>query len=141
MASYPDTSSPAMPEDVAVVGLSCRFSGGATDPSKFWDLLYERRSVYFKVPRDRSNADAFHHASGEKAHTLRTAGGHFLRCDAAHTPFFGITSNEPKASDPAARMLLQLSRAASCVPGPAIKRINSGSGFGRKKMENSTLDL
>ncbi|KIX96006.1 uncharacterized protein Z520_08261 [Fonsecaea multimorphosa CBS 102226] len=110
MGSCSDTSSPVMPEDIAVVGLSCRFSGGATDPSKFWDLLYERRSGYSKVPSDRFNVDAFHHASGEKAHTLRTAGGHFLQCDPAEfdAPFFGITSNEAKAIDPAARMLLEV---------------------------------
>lgn len=41
MGSLPvgDSSS----SDIAVVGLACRFPGGATNPTKFWDLLHERR--------------------------------------------------------------------------------------------------
>lgn len=33
-------------EDIAVIGLSCRFPGGASDASKLWDLLSEKKCKY-----------------------------------------------------------------------------------------------
>lgn len=29
--------------DIAVIGLACRFPGGASDPQKFWELLSNKR--------------------------------------------------------------------------------------------------
>jgi len=37
--------------EIAVIGLSCRFPGGATNPAKFWDLLAEKKcKSYFFEP-------------------------------------------------------------------------------------------
>lgn len=34
--------------DIAVIGLSCRFPGGASDAEKFWELLYNKRCEWEK---------------------------------------------------------------------------------------------
>lgn len=32
--------------DIAVIGLACRFPGGASDAEKFWELLYNKRCEF-----------------------------------------------------------------------------------------------
>jgi zearalenone synthase (highly reducing iterative type I polyketide synthase) len=31
--------------DIAIIGLSCRFPGSASDPEKFWELLSNKRCM------------------------------------------------------------------------------------------------
>ncbi|KAH8819280.1 putative polyketide synthase [Xylogone sp. PMI_703] len=97
------------PSDIAVVGLACRFPRGASNATKFWDLLYHKRSAFTKTPKSRYNTDAFHHPS-DKLNTLSALGGHFLEDDvtAFDAPFFNITTQEALAMDPTARMLLEV---------------------------------
>ncbi|MDP7340221.1 MAG: beta-ketoacyl synthase N-terminal-like domain-containing protein, partial [Vicinamibacterales bacterium] len=40
-------------EPIAVVGMGCRFPGGATSPDRFWELLRDGRDGVGDVPRDR----------------------------------------------------------------------------------------
>ena len=46
-------------EPIAVVGMACRFPGGANDPKSFWKLLSQGVDLHSKVPRDRWCADEF----------------------------------------------------------------------------------
>jgi acyl transferase domain-containing protein len=117
-------------DEIAVVGLACRFPGGASNPTKFWDLLAERKCMFVltsppqnpstgadldtkaahsEAPSSRYNASAFHHPA-DKLNTLSCRGGHFLEGDVAafDAPFFNITAQEAKAMDPTARMLLEV---------------------------------
>ncbi|KAF2811619.1 putative polyketide synthase [Mytilinidion resinicola] len=111
--------------DIAVVGLACRFPGGASNSTKFWDLLYERKSAYSEVPQSRYNAKAFHHPGGDKLNTLSCTGGHFLEQDASafDAPFFNITAHEAKAMDPTARMLLEVTYEALENAGLPIENL------------------
>ena len=47
-------------EPIAVVGMSCRLPGDASDAQKLWELLKEGRSAWSKTPKDRFNQEAFH---------------------------------------------------------------------------------
>ena len=38
------TGIPGTAKPIAIVGMSCRFPGGVTNPSKFWDMLAEGRN-------------------------------------------------------------------------------------------------
>ena len=45
---------------IAIVGMSCRFPGGAECPETFWDLLRNGSSSWSPIPEERFNAKAFH---------------------------------------------------------------------------------
>ena len=45
---------------VAVVGMACRFPGGANSPEQFWELLQAGGSGLVDVPPERWNVDAFY---------------------------------------------------------------------------------
>ncbi len=46
---------------LAIVGMACRFPGGANNPAEFWELLREGRDAITEVPENRWNAARFHH--------------------------------------------------------------------------------
>lgn len=52
-------------EPIAVVGMSCRLPGDASDTQKLWELLIQGRSAWSKTPKDRFNQEAFHDPSAE----------------------------------------------------------------------------
>lgn len=54
-----------IPEPIAVVGSSCRLPGGASTPSKLWELLKEPRDILREVPKSRFNVKGFYHPDGE----------------------------------------------------------------------------
>lgn len=58
---------------IAIVGMSCRFPGGATDTEKFWNLVAEGRSAWSKVPESRFNVDAFYHPNSERTNAVSSA--------------------------------------------------------------------
>lgn len=54
------------PVPIAVIGMSCKFAGEATDPEKLWRICEERRSAWSRVPSSRFNLDGVYHPNGEK---------------------------------------------------------------------------
>lgn len=51
---------------IAIVGMSCRFAGNATSPSKLWDLCVEGRDCWSPIPEDRFDINAWHHEDPQK---------------------------------------------------------------------------
>ncbi len=66
--SFSDPGDGVMP--IAIVGMSCRFPGGVSDPESFWKLVSEGRSAWSKVPASRFNADAFYHPNSDRTDTV-----------------------------------------------------------------------
>jgi acyl transferase domain-containing protein/NADP-dependent 3-hydroxy acid dehydrogenase YdfG/pimeloyl-ACP methyl ester carboxylesterase len=101
---------PAWAEPIAVVGMSCRFPGGADSPEAFWSLLREGVDVISEVPGDRWDADAWFDPDPDAAGKMYTRWGGFLpgldRFDAA---FFGISGREARSIDPQQRLMLEVS--------------------------------
>ena len=97
------------PTPIAIVGMSCRFPGGANDIDKFWTLLAEGRSAWSDVPPDRFNWKSFYHPNPDINGTLNHRGGHFLDQNMAafDAGFFGIPPSEAHAMDPQQRMQLE----------------------------------
>jgi hypothetical protein len=55
---------------IAIVGLSCRFPGDATNPENLWKFLAEGRSAWTEVPETRFNQKAFFHPQAVKLGTV-----------------------------------------------------------------------
>lgn len=84
---------------VAVLGMACRFPGAET-PEAFWELLLSGRDTLSAVPGDRwDDAPAFF--------------GSFLPDPSAFdATCFGMDDEEARATDPQARMFLELAHEA-----------------------------
>lgn len=65
MATEPHEMPPAG-EPIAVVGMSCRFSGEATSVEGLWEMLRHGRTGHGPVPSSRYQASAWHHPSHER---------------------------------------------------------------------------
>jgi acyl transferase domain-containing protein/D-arabinose 1-dehydrogenase-like Zn-dependent alcohol dehydrogenase/acyl carrier protein len=94
-------------EPVAVVGIGCRFPGGAATPEEFWELVRSGTDAISAFPGDRS-------WDGEGLEELGLDGdfarvGGFLRGAGEFDPrFFGISPREALAMDPQQRLLLEV---------------------------------
>lgn len=92
-------------EPIAVVGLSCRFPGGARSPQGLWQLLVERRTTVGELPRARWSL----HEAG--APDMRF--GSFLEDVESFDPlYFGISPREAVTMDPQQRLLLEVAAEA-----------------------------
>ncbi|KAL4794077.1 hypothetical protein BDV19DRAFT_390587 [Aspergillus venezuelensis] len=117
-------------DDIAVIGLACRFPGEASSPQQFWDLLSKGRSAYSSVSK-RWNVDAFHHSKRGRLGTSVASGGHFLEQDLAafDAAFFNISQNEASSMDPQQRLSLEVSYEAFENAGVPIDKLsNSQTG-------------
>ncbi|KAJ3567181.1 hypothetical protein NPX13_g6860 [Xylaria arbuscula] len=96
-------------EPIAIVGVGCRFAGGATSPSKLWELLREPTDLSREVPDERFNPKAFYHKDGEYHGTTNCTKGYWLDgdCHAFDPGFFNIAPKEAEAMDPQQRGLLE----------------------------------
>ncbi|MFJ5034114.1 type I polyketide synthase [Streptomyces sp. NPDC088560] len=94
-------------EPVAVVGLACRLPG-ADDPAAYWELLTAGRNAVTDTPEDRRAgvpADGWPTPHGGTA-PLR--GGYVSAPADFDAAFFGISPREADATDPQARLALEL---------------------------------
>lgn len=91
-------------DDIAIIGMACRFPGESTTPSKLWDLLVNGRSAWSPIPQEKWNADAHFHPSSEHGGSTFVKGGHFLKDGPENgkqfdAPFFNITRTEAMSMD------------------------------------------
>ena len=96
---------------IAMIGIACRFPGGADTPSKFWNLLTEGVDAIVQAPPSRWEAYDFLDKDLKTPGKMYTAQGGFLEEDIEQfdAQFFGISPNEARAMDPQHRLLLEVS--------------------------------
>ena len=97
-------------EPIAVIGMSCRFPGGADDPNSFWRLMIENRDAVSEVPPERWDIEAFYDPDPDAPGKMSTRWGGFLDgIDQFDPEFFGISPREASGMDPQQRLLLEVS--------------------------------
>lgn len=48
-------------EPIAIIGMSCRFGGDATSPTKLWDLCVNGRDSWTPIPTARFDGKSLYH--------------------------------------------------------------------------------
>ncbi|KAF7936707.1 uncharacterized protein EAE97_008073 [Botrytis byssoidea] len=116
-------------EPIAVIGTGCRFPGGASSPSKLWNLLHHPYDLTQKVPSSRFNIKAFYHPNGEHHGTTNATKSYFLNEDPTtfDAPFFNINPREAEALDPQQRLLLETVYEALEAAGLSIEEMQGTS--------------
>ncbi len=111
-------------EPIAVIGIGCRFPGGASEPEAYWRLLRDGVDAIREVPRDRWNVDEYYHPDPRAPGKMNTRRGGFLdRVDGFDPYFFGISPRECAAMDPQQRLFLEVGWEALEDAGQAIDRL------------------
>src|SRR5215475_6323021 len=97
-------------EPIAIIGMSCRFPGGAESPETFWQLLHDGRDAITEVPADRWNMATYYDPTPDTPGKMYTRWGGFVsRVDQFDPQFFGISPREAISIDPQQRLLLEVS--------------------------------
>ncbi|ODA80867.1 hypothetical protein RJ55_03827 [Drechmeria coniospora] len=116
-------------DDVAIIGMSCRFPSDADTADRFWDFICQGRNAYAENP-SRWAANAFHHGE-KKINTSLTRGGHFIKQDVAafDANFFSLSKTEAESMDPQQRMIMEVTYESMESAGLRIENL-AGSRTG-----------
>ncbi len=121
-------------EPVAVVGIGCRFPGGADTPERFWELLRAGSDATREIPPQRWDVDAFYDPDPDAPGKMYTRRGGFLETvDQFAASFFGISPREAVGIDPQQRLLLEVAWEAledACIPPDGLVGSRTGVFLG-----------
>lgn len=96
-------------EPIAIVGIGCRFPGGASSPEELWQLLIDGVDATREVPGDRWDAERLYDADPDAPGKSYVKRGAFLeQIDGFDPEFFGISPREARGMDPQQRLLLEV---------------------------------
>ncbi len=96
-------------EPIAIVGIGCRFPGGANDPESYWNLMCAGADTVTEIPPDRWDVDKFYDSDRSKLGKTHIRYGSFVKdIDRFDAQFFDISPREAAAMDPQQRMILEV---------------------------------
>ncbi len=96
-------------DPVAIVGMACRFPGGADAPEQLWDLLCRGADAVRDIPTDRWPADAWFDPDLSAVGKTITKRAAFLeRIDGFDADYFGVLPREAQRMDPQQRLFLEV---------------------------------
>ena len=96
-------------DPIAIIGIGCRFPGGANSPESFWHLLINGVNAISEVPAERWDMCSFYNPDPHSSGTTYTRRGGFLdQIDKFDAAFFGISPREAASMDPQQRLLLEV---------------------------------
>lgn len=133
------------PDAIAVVGMACRFPGGASDPERFWSLLRDGVDAVGPVPSERWDSEALYDADPDAPGKLYMQHGAFLEhIDQFDAAFFGISPLEASTMDPQQRLLLEVAWEAlenAALAPDAVRGTRTGVFLGLMYQDYLTRQL
>ncbi|MGS0740634.1 beta-ketoacyl synthase N-terminal-like domain-containing protein [Glaciimonas sp. GG7] len=122
---------PAAGDDIAIIGMACRFPG-APNYKVFWDNLNNGVSSIAEIPDERWDKEKYYApVNAENAHTSVSKWGGFIDdMDCFDPAFFHISPREAELMDPQQRIMLELSQ--SCI---------EDAGYNPKELSGSRVGV
>ncbi|XP_045200786.2 narbonolide/10-deoxymethynolide synthase PikA2, modules 3 and 4-like [Mercenaria mercenaria] len=115
-----------MDDDIAVIGIGCRFPG-ADNIDEFWRVLVNGENHVVDIPSERWNNDAFYSENRDEPGKLYVKKAAFInRHDEWDNRLFGISDNEAAQVDPQQRYVLE-----------CVHMAMEDSGITRKQLQGS----
>jgi len=100
-------------EPIAIIGMGCRFPGGAETPEQYWDLLARGHDAVREIPSERMDLDpVFDPRPQMPGKTYSRWAGLLDAPGDFDAEFFAISPREAVTMDPQQRLLLEVSWAA-----------------------------
>ena len=97
-------------EPIAVIGMDCRFPGGADNPDAYWEILCDGVDGITEVPSSRWDIENYYDPNPDTPGKMYARYGGFIEdVDKFDPQFFGISPREAAAIDPQQRLLLEVS--------------------------------
>ena len=121
-------------EPIAVVGMACRFPGGAVDPRSYWQLLSAGVDAIRETPPERWDVERFYDPDPAAPGKMCSRwGGYLDHIEDFDNHFFGISDREALRIDPQQRLLLELSWEAledAGLPPSSLRGTKTGAYVG-----------
>lgn len=96
-------------EPVAIVGIGCRFPGGANTPDAFWKLLEAGNCAVRNITDERWSAEDYYHPDADIAGKIYSQhAGLIDRIDHFDAQLFKLPAHEANLMDPQQRLLLMV---------------------------------
>jgi acyl transferase domain-containing protein len=99
-------------EPIALIGIGCRFPGGANTPEAFWQLLRDGVDAVGPIPGSRWEVEKYYDADRNAPGKMYVREGGFLDDEAVthfDAPFFRMSPREAATLGPQQRLLPEVS--------------------------------
>lgn len=114
-------------EPIAIIGMGCRFPGGANSPDAFWQMLLAGTDAVSEIPADRWPVNELYDTDFMAPGKTNTRWGGFLDEIGQFDPsFFSISPREAARMDPQQRLLLQVTIEALENGGQQLEKLRGG---------------
>jgi myxalamid-type polyketide synthase MxaB len=104
------TTQSTQDEPIAIVGMGCRFPGGAHNIEQFWELLSKGKETVTDIPSSRWSIDKYYDQEPGTPGKMYMRRASFLQhpIEEFDAPFFGMSPLEAQQLDPKQRLLLEV---------------------------------